>query len=130
MDCIEFIECPKDSSGNRNGFAYRYVNIGNKYLTHSIEYVDDKLKLIKYMYNPTNYITLHFIYHQGLILSSVIFSGDDYEYGFMSTMFNLDYYVKTKDRKDIIKLQPHEVFNILTFTFNNNICQFNYGEFI
>jgi len=129
MDCIEFIECPKDSSGNRNGFAYRYINIGDKYLTHSIEYVDDKLKLIKYMYNPTNYIILHFIYHRDLILSEVIFLGDKYECGFSLNKLSSDYYHTTQDN-NIIEFHIKQSVCIIDFTFNNNICQFNYGDFV
>jgi hypothetical protein len=107
-----------------------HIDIGDKYLTHSIEYVDDKLKLIKYMYNPTNYITLHFIYHRQLILSSVIFSGDDYEYGFMSNLFQADYFLKTKNRLDIINIQNGQFGYIFDFTFNNCLCKFDYSEFI
>lgn len=131
MDCIIFEECPKDINGKRNGKAYKYVNVGEKYLTHTIEYIDNKLESIKYMYNPNNYIKFHFGYiRDKLNILSFIFSGENYEYGFMNQIINGQFYFKVENRIDIIHFYIDENANVFNFNFNNNQVYFCYKEFI
>lgn len=137
MDCIIFEECPKDINGKRNGKAYKYVNVGEKYLTHTIEYIDDKLISIDYMYNmynlKQNFIKLYFKHSDNdYEISKMIIYGNTYKYFCYLPCNNEQYYLKNDNTYDIFKfyIPMFEPLKKIKFTFNNFIVDFDFSEFI
>jgi len=126
MDCNLFVECPRDLDGKRNGYAYKYIDISiDKILTHTINYFDDKLHSIKYMYCPNNYIILHFVPFLNQ-LNHINFLGTDHSFN-LYLPCNTDWYERN-NKKYFIKIET-DASNV-SIVFNEKIINFDYTEFL